>query len=120
MKISGNFLWKFLFWKIFFSNEKFDFAHFYIAVPHSDVVDDTDYTEFMSGSTTWVLPECPYLKFLTAFFLIHLFYLISLLVGPRSYEESYKITVVCLSVRTSVRHFYQEWVISFFRFFPRW
>ena len=32
-----------------------------ITVPHSDVVDDADYTEFMSGSTSWVLAECPYL-----------------------------------------------------------
>ena len=40
---------------------KFDFADFYITVPHSDVVDDAYYTEFMSGSTTWVLAECSYL-----------------------------------------------------------
>ena len=42
LKISGNFPWKFLFLKIFFSNGKFDFANFYITVPHSDVVDDAD------------------------------------------------------------------------------
>ena len=66
----------------------------YITVAHSDVVDDADYTKFMSGSRTWVLAECPYLKFWAAFLLIHLFYLISFLVGPR--------------------HFYKEWVINFF------
>ena len=103
LKISGNFSWKFLFQKIFFSNGKFDFAYFYITVPQSDVVDGADYTEFTSGSTTWVLAECRYLQFWTAFFLIHLFFLISFLVGPRSYEGSYKITAVCQSVRSSVR-----------------
>ena len=39
----------------------------------------------------------------------------SQLVGTWSYGGSYKITVVCLSVRRVGQHLYQEWVIiSFF------
>ena len=78
---------------------KFDFVDFYIAVLHSDAVDDIDDTEFMSGSTPCVLAEGPYLWLYIKFFLIHLFYLISLLTGPRSYGGSYKITVFCPSDR---------------------
>ena len=37
LKISGSFPWKFLFWKFFFSNVKFDFIDFYITVLHTDV-----------------------------------------------------------------------------------
>ena len=74
---------------------KFDFVDFYIAVLHSDAVHDIDDTEFMAGSTPCVLAECPYLRLYIKFFLIHLFYLISLLTGPRSYGGSYKITVFC-------------------------
>ena len=47
---------------------KFDFVDFYIAVLHSDVVDDANDTEFMSGSTTCVLAECPYFRLWTNFF----------------------------------------------------
>ena len=41
------------------------------------------------------------------------------LFGSLSHGGPYKITVV-LSVRLSVRHFSQEWLISFFLFLARW
>ena len=40
--------------------------------------------------------------------------------APLSYGGSYKIDVVCLSVRPSVKRFSQEWLISFYWFLARW
>ena len=41
-------------------------------------------------------------------------------IGPPSHRGSYKITIVCVSVHPSVRHFCQERLISFFWFFALW